>query len=406
MQESITYVGLDAHKKEHVVAILSPAQRPQVCTVRNTRRDIERLVRTVTKRAAGGVEFCYEAGVCGFELQRRIEAAGGRCRVIAPSLVPVRPGRRVKTDRRDARKLAELLRAGMLTEIAVPSEEEESIRDLCRCRGAAQRDLVRIRHQLSKFLLRRGYVYRDGRQWTQKHVRWISAIAFERPRDQQVLSEYLLELEHRRQRVASLTESLEETAEGCLWSEQVGWLRCFRGIDTVTALSILAELHGVGRFDSPRQLMSYLGLTPSEESSGDTRRTGGITKAGNRRVRRLLVEASWHQRRLPRVSRALARRRQGQPAWVMEVADRAMKRLHRRYRHLVSHGKLPSQAVTAVCREFAGFVWAVLNLEERSVPRRRIPRHPPQEIRPQPGPPGRMTAAEFFGLEPAQGAGG
>ena len=407
MKDSITYVALDTHKKEHTVALLLAGQdQPEVWAVRNTQRDVRRMVRRILRRAAGPVKFCYEAGVCGFALQRQIEAEGTECVVIAPSLVPVRPGRRVKTDRRDARKLVGMFRAGLLTEVHPPTEEEESIRDLCRCREAAQRDLMRIRHQLSKFLLRRGWIYHGGRQWTVKHLQWIARIRFERARDQQLLSQYLLELDHRQERVASLARAVEETAAACPWTKQVGWLRCFRGIDTITALTILAELHGVGRFDSPRQLMSYLGLTPSEESSGEQERKGGITKAGNRRVRRVLMETSWHQTRTPRVSQALRKRREGQPAWVIAVADRAMKRLHDRYWRLVHRGKLPTKAVTAVCRELSGFLWAVLYLEDRAAERKAVPRRKRRaEVDRESSPPPRVTAREFLGLAEPQAAG-
>jgi len=398
MKDSTTYVALDTHKKEHAVALLLPGvDDPEVWTIPNTKRDVRRMVRRILARAPGGVAFCYEAGVCGFALQRQIEAAGAACQVIAPSLVPVQAGKRIKTDRRDARKLAKMFRAGMLTEVHPPTEEEESIRDLCRSRQAAQQDLVRIRHQLSKFLFRRGWIYQAGKQWTQKHQDWIAAIRFDRARDRWMLSEYSLELQHRQERLRALTQAVEQAAEDSPWTEQVGWLRCFRGIDTLTALTILSELHGVGRFDSPRQLMSYLGLTPSEDSSGEKDRKGSITKAGNRRVRRVLVEASWHQAKTPRISRPLRKRREGQPAWVIEVANRAMKRLYDRYWRLVHRGKLPTKAATAVSRELCGFLWAVLHLEDRAVQRRRILRRPAAAAAGPPEPAAkRMTAREFF----------
>ena len=404
MKDSTTHVALDTHKKEHKVALLLPEhEEPEVWTIRNTKRDVRRMVRRIIRGAPGPVKFCYEAGVCGFALQRQIEADGAECEVIAPSLVPVKPGQRIKTDRRDACKLVKMFQAGMLTEVCPPTEEEESVRDLCRCREGAQQDLMRIRHQLWKFLFRRGWIYQAGRQWTQKHLQWVAGIRFDRPRDRQLLSAYLWELEHRQERAASLTRAVEEAAADCPWRKQVGWLRCFRGIDTITALTILSELHGVGRFDSPRQLMSYLGLTPAEDSSGEKDRKGAITKAGNRRVRRVLMEASWHQAKTPRVSGGLAKRREGQPAWVIEMADRAMKRLHDRYWRLVHRGKLPTKAATAVCREFSGFLWAVLYLEDRAVERRAIPRRGDRANGSAKEPsPDRMTAREFFRSEKLQ----
>jgi transposase len=396
MKDSTTYVALDAHKKQHTVAMLLPdARQPEQWTVCNSAREIKRMVRRVGKQAPGAVEFCYEAGVCGFALQRRIEAAGATCRVIAPSLVPVKPGERIKTDRRDAKKLVGMFRAGLLTEVHPPSEREESARDLCRCREAANQDLGRVRHQLSKFLLRRGLVYRDGRQWTQKHLRWVEGLRFESARDQWILGEYLAELRHRQDRLASLTRAVEAAAKEAPWNVAVGWLRCFRGIDTVTAMTTVLELHGVERFSSARQLMSYLGMTPSEESSGERERKGEITKAGNGRVRRVLMEASWHQTHPPQLSEALRKRREGQPGWVIALADQAMKRLYQRYWRLVHRGKLPTKAVTAVCREFVGFIWAVLYLQDRAVVRTARPRAARPKA-PPPAEPRRVTAREFF----------
>ena len=390
MNNSTTYVALDAHKKEHVAAMLLPGSKsPEQWRVFNSSRGVRRMVRRIRKKAAGPVVVCYEAGVCGFALQRQIEAEGARCMVIAPSLVPVKPGQRVKTDRRDARKLVFLLRAGMLTEVHPPDEQAEAARDLVRSREAAQTDLLRARHQLSKFLLRRAIIYRDGRQWTQRHFRWLSGLGFDRARDSYVFNGYLAEIVHRQDRLAELTGAVEAAAGEASYAEAVGWLRCFRGIETVTAMTILTELHGFERFGSPRQLMSYLGLVPSEHSSGETERKGGITKTGNRRVRRVLAEASWHQRKRPVVSAALRKRRAGQPAWAIRLADQAMGRLYRRYWRLVEKGKLPTKAATAVARELAGFIWAALYLKEQAPVYCRQRR-----VRKKPSKP--QTAAEFF----------
>ena len=363
MDDSISYVALDAHKKDHKVAALFPgSNEPAEWTVRNVPREIKRMVRRIHKRAGGPVRFCYEAGVCGFALQRQILAAGDEveCMVVAPSLIPVRPGSRIKTDRRDARKLVELLRAGLLTEVYPPNPREEAVRDLCRCREAAKADLLRARHRLSKFLLRRGMVYQSGGQWTQRHFAWLRSLRFDQPLDREIFAEYVAEVDRRKGRVEALDRRMEEVSQEDPYREPVGWLRCFRGIETVTALTIVAELHGFGRFSSPRELMSYLGLVPSEFSSGDSQQQGGITKAGNRRVRRLLIEAAWHQRNVPVTSKTLRKRREGQPAWVVAIAERAQKRLHQRYWRLVNRGKAPTKAVTAVARELSGFIWSVL----------------------------------------------
>lgn len=361
MTNVITQVALDAHKKEHKVAMLLPGRdEPEEWTVANERREIRRMVRRVKKRSGGPVRFCYEAGVCGFALQRQIEAEGVACMVVAPSLVPVKPGDRVKTDRRDARKLARLSRAGMLTEVHPPTEPEESVRDLCRCREGAQRDLTRIRHQLSKFLLRRGLIYSEGKQWTQKHVRWVGALEFEHPQAQRVFTDYVQELDRRSERLRTLEQALTEVAAEPAYKDRVGWLCCLKGVKTITAMTVLSELHGFERFTSARGLMSYLGLVPSESSSGESRRQGGITKAGNCRVRRVLIEAGWHQGRSAVTSKALRRRRAGQPAWAVAIAERAQRRLYRRYWGLTRKGKSPQKAVTAVARELAGFIWCIL----------------------------------------------
>lgn len=356
----ITHVALDAHKKEHQVAMLLPGEdQPEEWRVANTGRAITRLVRRVAKKAPGPVVFCYEAGCCGFALKRQIEAEGARCKVIAPSLTPVKPGERIKTNRRDARKLVFSDRAGLLTEVRAPDEAQEAVRDLCRAREAAQQDLTRARHRLSKFLLRRAVAYCDGRHWTQKHVAWLRQLEFAQPLDAEVFEYYRMEVEQRTARVDELTKAVARAAEQEPYREPVGWLRCLRGFDTVTAMVMVTELYGFERFRSPRELMGYLGLVPSEHSSMKVRR-GGITKTGNRRVRRMLIEAAWHQQHAVRVSKALGARRVGQPSWVIAIADRAMRRLHRRYSRLVYRGKLPTVAVTAVARELAGVVWAIL----------------------------------------------
>lgn len=368
MNKDITYVALDAHKKEHQVAMLLPGEDDaETWTVANTAQEIRRMIKRIQKRAPGAVAVCYEAGPCGFSLQRIIQREGVSCAVVAPSLIPVKPGERIKTDRRDARKLASMFRAGLLTEVSPPTEEEEALRDLCRLREAAQEDLGRVRHRVGKFLLRRGIVYGRGSAWTGKHLDWLRSLRMENDVSQRVLTEYLVQLEEQMARVKSLDNALMEMAEQECYREQVAWLRCFRGIDTLTAITLVAELYGIERFQSAPELMAYLGLVPSEHSSGERRNGGGITKTGNRRVRRLLIEASWHQRRKPLTGYPLRKRREGQPEWVVAIARRAQKRLHQRYWSLVNKGKLPKVALTAVAREFVGFIWSVLHLHAELV---------------------------------------
>ena len=367
--DHVTYVGLDVHKNEHTVAVYAPGCRePEVFTVTNQVPEIRRMAKRLLERAGGPVVACYEAGVLGFSLKRQLDGLGLACRVIAPSLTPVRPGQRVQTDPRDARMLGEYLRAGLLTEVQAPDERQESVRGLCRWREAAQGALGQVRHQVLKFLLCRGMVYREGSHWTQRHQRWLSSLRFSEALDQEVFTEMRLEMEHRQEQVETLDRRMEEVAAEDPYRQPVGCLCCLRGFQTVTALSIVAELYGFQRFGTGRELMSYLGLTSSEMSSGLTERKGRITRAGNRRVRRLLVEAAWHQIRDPMTSKALAKRREGQPAWAVHVAQKAQSRLHRRYWRLVHAGKVPTKAVVAVARELAGVIWAMLRLKERAVP--------------------------------------
>jgi len=290
--------------------------------------------------------------------------------VVAPSLIPRKPGVHIKTDRRDAKKLAEMLRAGLLTEVHPPTPEEEAIRDLCRCREDARHDVLRARHRLLKMLLRQGVVFTEGRHWTHRHRAWLRSLSFEHEASQAVFVDYLLTVEMMEERKRGLEEKLLEFAQAEPYAERVGWLRCFRGIDTITAITLLAELHDFRRFTAPRQLMAYLGLVPREHSSGDSTWRGGLTKAGNSHARRLLVEAAWHYRLRPAVGTQLRLRRQGQPPHIIALADRAQLRLHRRWTRLaLGRGKPSPKATVAVARELVGFVWAALFLypEERKI---------------------------------------
>lgn len=365
MRDGITHVGLDVHQEEIAVAVL-PTGSPECVEFRvgGDERGAGKLVRRLKQLCDGGaVECAYEAGPCGYALQRRLEAEGVGCIVVAPSLVPVKPGERVKTDRRDARKLAEHLRAGLLTAVCVPSAAQDAVRDVCRCREGVREDLMRARHRLSKMLLRRGVVYREGKNWTHKHRRWLLGLWWEHLGERVVFGDHLQAIEQIEERLRGLDAQLERLAEEEPYREPVGWLRCFRGIDTVNALTIVAELYDIVRFGSARQLMACLGMVPSEHSSGQSWCQGGITKSGNRHVRRALVNAAWHYRHRPAVGQALRARRRGQPAPIIALADRAQQRLHRRFMHLVLHrGKWRQKAVVALARELAGFLWAALVL--------------------------------------------
>jgi len=363
MDQPSTFVGLDAHKDTIVVAVLLPgAAHPVEWQLVNEPGAVRRLARKLEREAPGGVRCCYEAGPGGYVLQRQLVAAGIPCTVIAPSLIPVKPGQAIKTDRRDARKLAELFRAGLLTEVHPPTEDEEAVRDLCRARDDAQRDRTRAKNRLTKFLLRRGCVYCVGRKptWSQKYWRWLHALTFERPADQIVFEDYLLAVEQVEARLEALDDQLGRMSTTEPYRAPVAALRCFHGIDTVTALALVAELHDPRRFPSARQLTAYLGLVPRESSSGSRRRQGGITGAGNRHVRRLLVEAAWHYRHKPQIGRALRLRRRGQSPAVIALADRALRRLTLRHRRMMYQGKHPNTVTVAIARELAGHLWNAL----------------------------------------------
>ena len=360
---SITWVGMDAHKNSIKVAVLPPDPAdPVEWTEDTTPEAVRRLARRLQRISPGGVRACYEAGPTGYALQRQLRTLGVDCTVIAPSLTPVKPGVRIKTDKRDARKLAELFRAGLLTEVHPPSESDEALRDLCRCRDDVRVDLLRARHRLSKFLLRRHCVYRQTKHhWGSRHVAWLEQLRFDDAVSQATFDSYFLAVQQMEERQQQLDLRLAEFGGQEPYREPVAWLRCFKGIDTVTAVCLVAELHDFRRFHSPRQLMAYVGLVPSENSSGERERRGAITKSGNRQVRRLLVEAAWHHRHRPALSAPLRARREGQPARVLAIADRAQERLCARYRRMSEHGKVHPKTIVAMARELTGYVWAVLH---------------------------------------------
>jgi len=364
MAEPITWVGLDAHSKSIEVArLVGTATGVDRWQVENTPKAVGRLARKLRREAGDGeIRCCYEAGPLGFTLQRQLESSGEGivCEVIAPSLIPVKPGERIKTDRRDGIKLAMNLRAGTLTEVRAPSAAEEAVRDLCRCREDARVDLLRARHRVSKFLLRRGRIWTQGRGWTLQHRMWLRSLRFELPADEIVYQNYLTVVDQAEERVRQLDQAVEKASTHEPYRTPVSWLRCFRGIDTITALTVVTEIHGIQRFTNARALMAYLGLTPSVHASGEKTRRGAITKTGNAHVRRVLIEAAWCQWRRPVVGLALRKRREGQPDWVIAHADRAMRRLHRRHTKMLHENKPAGKITVAVARELAGFLWATL----------------------------------------------
>lgn len=359
-----TFVGLDVHKSWINVAALLPGQdTPIEWRVPNEPQAIRRMLKRVAELSPGDVRYCYEAGPCGYALQRQIISwSDASCMLVAPSLIPRKPGERIKTDRRDAKKLALLFRAGLLTEVHPLTEEDEAARDLSRARDDLREDLTRARHRLSKFLLRRAITFTPGRKaWTLAHRRWLESLRFDNPADSAVVADYLLAIEHIEQRLMSLLLHVERLAQDPRYAKAVATLRCFRSIDTLSAVGYAVELHHFERFTSARRLMSFVGLIPGEHSSGERRRQGSITKTGNSHVRRRLIEAAWNYRHRPHVGASLRERRKGQSPRVIALADRAMLRLHRRYERLTHRGVLPQKAVVAMARELGGFIWAALS---------------------------------------------
>ena len=301
----------------------------------------------------------YEAGPCGYELHRRLRRSGIDCAVAAPSLTPRKPGDRVKTNSRDARKLGRLLRAGELTLIAVPDARQEAMRDLIRAREAANTDLLRARHQLKQLLLRYGHRY-EGTAWTKRYWEWVNQITLSEEWTEEVLRRQIVVIEQRLQIVAEYDRSIEVMAQRTEYADLVRALSVLRGIDRLTAMTIVAELGDLRRFPTAPQLMAALGMVPSEYSTGDKTRRMAITKTGNAHVRRVLVEAAWHYQRFAnRPGPLIRRRRKGQPAQWLAVAQRCDDRLKRRFARLTSRGKRSTVAAVAVARELAGFIWAI-----------------------------------------------
>lgn len=366
MEHSISYVGLDVHKDTIAVALAEPGKRGEVREygkIANTPTALKTLVAKLT-RGGGTLRFCYEAGPCGYGIQRQLTAAGHECIVVAPSLIPRKPGERIKTDRRDAINLAKLHRAGELTPVWVPDQADEAIRDLVRARQAAVRTLRQARQQLSGFLLRHGHHY-NRPAWTLMHRRWLAGLKFEHAVHCIVLEDCIAAVEA----AAARRDRLEAHIEAALaeWSlaPVVRALQALRGMALVGAATLAAELGDITRFDNPRQLMAYLGLVPSEHSSGATRRQGGITKAGNGAARRMLIEAAWSYRFPARISREQLLRQEALSKPIRDTAWKAQERLCRRYRKLAQAGKPASVVTAAIARELSGFVWAIARQVER-----------------------------------------
>ena len=364
----IRFVGLDVHAETIAVAVAEPSGEVRsLGLIPNRPESIRRLVRKL--EPVEQLRFCYEAGPTGYVLYWQLTALGAKCEVVAPSLVPRKPGDRVKTDRRDALKLARCYRAGDLTPVWVPDDAHEALRDLVRAREAAKGDLLRARHRLSKFLLRHGWRRPESIKspWTNAHLEWIKRkVHFEQLAQEIALSDYVHQVEHLVARIERLDQAVLEAARSAPPEMRavIEALQALRGIAQVTAVTIVAELGQISRFAKAMQLMGYSGLVPSEDSSGERQRRGAITKTGNAHLRRGIVEAAWAYQFRPWLGGYLLKRQVGLSEEVKEIAWKAQHRLHARYRKLLAQGKNKPQIVTAVGRELLGFVWAIgVNVE-------------------------------------------
>jgi len=355
------FVAFDTSKLRNAVAIAEAGRAGEVRflgEIENTAVAVAKLVRKLAGKY-GRLTFCYEAGPTGYGLYRQIEGLGYECLVAAPSLILKKPGERVKTNRRDAVSLVKQLRAGDLTAVWVPDPHHEAMRELTRARETAVEDLRRKRQQVSAFLLRQGLHYPGERAWTKTHRDWLASQKLEYAEHRTAFEEMLLAMRQAQERIERLEQAIRVAVPDWSLAEVVTAVMALRGIDFISATAFLAEIGDLSRFRTPRELMAYLGLVPSEASTGDTVKRGAITKAGNRRARRILVECSWSYQHPPRVGKEKQERVAAAPPAVREVAWKAQCRLSARYRALTRKGKLKTVAVTAVARELSAFIWAI-----------------------------------------------
>jgi transposase len=361
MKEKVRFLGLDVHAETIAVAIAEPdGEVRSLGTIANRTESIRKLLKKM-----GPVEelkACYEAGPTGYVLYWQLAELGVRCEVIAPTLVPMKAGDRVKTDRRDAERLARSYRSGDLTPVWVPNEGSEALRDQLWAREAAKQDQLWARHRLSKFLLRTGQRPAAGvKAWTQAYLTWVKQIHFTQAARESTLLDYVHEVEHMAERVKRLEQAIADAVQVASpqMQEVVRGLQALRGIAQISAVTLVAELGELSRFESARQLMGYSGAVPSEDSSGQRTRRGGITKTGNAHLRRIAIEAAWSYRLRPGVGPALRKRQEGVSEEIKEIAWKAQHRLHKRYTRLAAAGKDQRKIITAVGRELLGFIWAI-----------------------------------------------
>lgn len=360
---NIVFIGMDTHKEATDVsyALDGHHNSPQhLGKFASKKLAMQKLVRQLQSKFPGAsLHFCYEAGPCGYWLYRLLSSMNQRCYVVAPSLIPKKPGERVKTDKRDSLKLTQLLKTGDLHPIYVPAEEDEAIRDLSRAREAAMRDLNNARYRLKALLLRNHINYTGTANWSEKHLRWLAEIVLPHHAQQFVLQEMIYAIRERIERLKRLDNELHCQVKHWRYYPIVRAIQAMRGVRLLVAVGVIAELGDLTRFDHPSKLMSYVGLTPSEHSSGDNRRLGGLTKAGNPRARRLLVEGAHAYRFFAKVSKEIQARQEGLPKAVIDTAWRAQVRLCKRYSYMSRRGKNSNVIKAAIAREMIAFIWSI-----------------------------------------------
>jgi transposase len=361
MKNKVRFLGLDVHAETIAVAIAEPdGEVRSLGTIANRAESVRKLVKKLGP--AEHLKACYEAGPTGYVLYWQLAELGVACEVIAPTLVPMKAGDRVKTDRRDAERLARSYRSGDLTAVWVPDEGSEALRDLVRAREAAKQDQLRARHRLGKFLLRMGQRPAMGmKAWTAAYMAWVRQVHFTQLAREATMLDYLYEVDHMGERVKRLEQAITEAVKLATPAVQevVKGLQALRGIAEISAVTIVAELGSITRFENARQLMGYSGAVPSEDSSGQRTRRGSITKTGNAHLRRIVVEAAWSYRHRPALGPRLRKRQEGVPEPIKEIAWKAQVRLTKRYARLAAAGKDQRKIITAVGRELLGFIWAI-----------------------------------------------
>jgi transposase len=355
------FIGIDVAKHRNAVAVAEGGRDGEIRYLGEFDAAPESMRRLLARMAAkyDRLHVCYEAGPTGYGLYRQVLALGYECTVVAPSLIPKKAGDRVKTNRRDAVVLARLLRAGELTAVWAPDTGHEAMRDLVRAREAAVEDLRRKRQSISALMLRQGRIFSGKTRWGARHARWLQEQRFDHPAHQIVLQEMVLGVRHAKERLERIEAAIAEFTASWSLAPIVTALQALRGVNLISAVTFIAEIGDLGRFQNPRQLMGYLGLVPSERSTGDKVHRGAITKAGNGRARRTLVESAWTYRYPPRIGKAKLYRLESVSPAIRDIAWKAQSRLCARYRRLTSRGKTATVAVTAVARELAAFMWAI-----------------------------------------------